>query len=220
MKALCCLERGWEPGHGVRQVAGRVNFQGCGNPVSSQGGWRNVWGLAARLEQPDISEEQEAGGGVRGWKAREVTLPTSLPPGIRVPQAHLPFPPNPLPALLLQGKAGPTTCPHSPPDNAPESSFLCPPSIPLVAIGGLARRGAGGRLQATVPLKVVSSSWEGDREEQVNRGQGWERIVSGRRLAHRHATLGIRESVVGMGWAEGTKDEREAVCRWDTPTHY
>lgn len=36
------------------------------------------------------------------------------------------------------------------------------------------------------------SGWEGDREGEVSRGQGQERIVSGRRLLLiGHATLGI-----------------------------
>lgn len=52
---------------------------------------------------------------------------------------------------------------------------------------------------------LADSGCEGDREE-VSRGQGWERIVSGRRLRLiGHATLGIRKPAVGMGWAGSNK---------------
>lgn len=48
--------------------------------------------------------------------------------------------------------------------------------------------------------------WEGDREEKVSRGQGQERILSGRRLwLIGHATLGILESAVGRGWVGRNK---------------
>lgn len=53
----------------------------------------------------------------------------------------------------------------------------------------------------------------------MSRGQGWERIVSGRRLwLIGHATLGTREPVVGTAGLAGTKDEREAVRRAGTHT--
>ena len=42
------------------------------------------------------------------------------------------------------------------------------------------------------PQKWLPHGCEGDREEEVSRGQGWERIVSGQRLwLIGHATLGI-----------------------------
>ena len=71
----------------------------------------------------------------------------------------------------------------------------------------MARRGAGGTLQATAPSrKWFPYGWEGDREEEVSRGQGREKIVSGRRLwLIGYATLGIRDSTVGMGRVDRNK---------------
>ena len=162
---------------------------------SQTGAARHLWGAKLWGWRPSEG----------GRETGEVTQPTSLPPGT----PFLSLPPNPLASTLLAPrKVEPTTCPSSPLDNTPKSSSLYLTTIPLVASGGLgARRGAGGRWQATdPPPQWFPLGGERDREEEVSRGQGWERIMSGRRLwLIGHATLGIRESVVGMGRAGRNK---------------
>ena len=78
---------------------------------------------------------------------------------------------------------------------------------------------AGADCKQLPPPLHPESGWKRDREEEMSRGQGMERIMSGRRLwLIGHATLGIQESVVGMGRAGRTKDERR-LCGQLGHTH-
>lgn len=60
--------------------------------------------------------------------------------------------------------------------------------------------------------KWFHQGWEGDREEERSRGQGWEKIVSGRSLwlmdTPRWESENPRWEWAGLA---GTKDEREVV---------
>lgn len=147
----------------------------------------------------------------------------------RSPPAHpsprqAPFlPPSLLTSTpLLPGEVGPATCSSSPLDGT--RKVLVSDHKSLGGQQGLGEerdeREIVSRCPPPPPRKWFPRGWEGDREEEVNRGQGRERIVSGRRLwLIGHATLGIRESAVGMGRAGRTKDEREVVrAGWDIHT--
>lgn len=173
--------------------------------------------MAARPEKPDICGEQRVEDDIRGRKgAWRSHLPASLRLGTRVP-----FPPNPLTStLLLPEKVGPTTCPSSPLD---KSASLCSTTILLVASGSLARRGAGGRLNATAPpppLKVVSlrlGGRQGGGGEQ-RAGPGEDRVRA-KTLAHRtrHAGNPRIRGGNGPGWQEQRMKGR--LCGWLGHTH-
>lgn len=85
----------------------------------------------------------------------------------------------------------------------PQKFFLVSNHNSLGGHQRLSRKRARERLKSICPTESV---WEGDREEEVSRGQGRETIVSGRRfLLIGHATLGTRESAAGMGRAVRNK---------------
>lgn len=191
------------------QAPGRVRqqqpFPVMWKPSFKPGWMEKCWGLAARPEQPDVCGEQSVEDGVRGRKGDWRSHPAHL----SAPRHTVPFPPNPLAStLLLPGKVGPTTCPSSPLDNTPRSFSLGPTTIPLVASGGLARRGVGGRLQATAPPPRHSPSgfpWPGERQGggEQRAGLGEDRVRA-KTLAHRtrHAGNPRIRGGNGPGWQE------------------
>lgn len=198
-------------GCGVRQAAGRVQqqppFPVMWKPSFKPGWMEKCLGLAARPERPDVCREQSFGDGVRlraeGRLEKSPSLPLCL-------QAYCSFPslPTRWPALFCpRGKWG------LPPAQVlrmvtPLQVLHCiQPQFLWWPAEGWARRGAGGRLHVTDPRPLQWFPLGGERDrEEVSRGQGWETDhVGAKTLAHRHATLGIRESAVGMGRAGRNK---------------
>lgn len=170
--------------------------------------------MAARPEKPDICGEQRVEDDIRGRKGAWRSHPARL----SAARHTCSFPSQPTDQALFC--LGPTTCPSSPLD---KSASLCSTTILLVASGSLARRGAGGRLNATAPpppLKVVSlrlGGRQGGGGEQ-RAGPGEDRVRA-KTLAHRtrHAGNPRIRGGNGPGWQEQRMKGR--LCGWLGHTH-
>lgn len=121
--------------------------------------------------------------------------PSTVPPSL----------PHPLTSTLESGAHG----------NPYKTSFLYLTAVLWVAIRGLARKKKKGKSKAESSCPN-ESGWE-----EMSRGQGRERDLSGRAKMPAHRTRHAGNQNLRWEWAglAGTKDEREVVTAWNTHTH-